>query len=333
MGQQGPPGSGAGISPGPLAPMPAWRHTSFWKLPGFLPAGGAGCSVATAPRNHPVTQGKDNSCRVTGCPHRPSAAGCSANWEQPQHPAGVPGGPQPRSSPTHPPALAPGVPWGRELRCPPGRPTGSRHRQDARGLPSRGISSEDFPALAHPCSAPSPGWGPGQQPARGTQEGAGTPETLPAQGHEHPQRPQRLRAALAPAPRPKSAQWLHPGTTAPGTAPRCSPCGSRERGQAGLRLPGTCHTGHPPRAVTCPGGTGDRQGLDRGGWMEGGGAAGSWPWPVGQGSGCAALWCVLGLCQGLCRCRAVHRHPWCGGSCGAGVTLHLGVPSAGDGAM
>lgn len=104
------------------------------------------------------------------------------------------------------------------------------------------------------------------------------PKPSPRREHQHPRSPRCHRAGLAPVGAATQICHRHcPGTALP------QPRGSREWGQAGTWMPGTCHSGHPPWAAW------GQQGLGRGAW--GGGS--------GQGSGCA------GGCA---------RHPWCGGA-------------------
>lgn len=110
---------------------------------------------------------------------------CLGEPQNPGPPPGAPGHPQLRGGlVTH---GVPGGLWGAELRCPsPDTP----HSRGTGGLPSCGISSEDFPVLEHPCSASSPpGWEPGPSPACGTREGAGTPKTLSKAGASAPTEP------------------------------------------------------------------------------------------------------------------------------------------------
>lgn len=166
----------------------------------------------------------------------------------------------------HPPGLVPGATWGAELWCPtPGHPTAPSMAGAPKASPPVGLS----PRVSwcwHICgSAPSlPGWGPGQHPARGTQEGAGTPKTHPNLGamsiHGDPGAVTCIRSAAQP--------WHH-------GAGHCTAPQPLELRQAGPRLPSTCHTGHP--LLHRPDGLGDGLGTGRG-------CSRRLSWAMGQGS-------------------------------------------------
>lgn len=133
--------------------------------------------------------------------------------------------------------------------------------------PVRLASSEDFPVLAHPCSAPSPpGWGPGQRPARGTREGAGTPKTLPAAGAGAPTEPPVPPGWAGPGRRrdpdlPPTLPW-HSVAAAPAAAGSAARLGrgcqarataGTRRGQHGDSRGGQGDIGRGQRAGAVPG--------------------------------------------------------------------------------
>lgn len=144
MGQCGPPATGAGGPPGP--------HGACASLaPHILPgdAGVSPCRRCRLQRGHSTVQPPGDSGRghfLRGVPTAPVPRGAlRASSSHSTQRGSLGTGPCTRQGwcQGHLGAQSCGV-------CvpPPGHPAGSQHVRGARGLSSRGISSEDFPALA-----------------------------------------------------------------------------------------------------------------------------------------------------------------------------------------